>query len=121
MAWTLIDHPRGFLLATVALNPNEQLDGFSKTSFDDLATNIILPHGPSFVRTAFVAGRPLALPAGGAFSHELQLNDVVALRVGGACLCVRTFALDGAGGQQPQLTLAPGQTSILVGVRKPFV
>ena len=93
------------LLCTNALNPTEQLDGFNRTIFDNLATNIILPwnHLSAVVINGIV--QPLNLNSSAPFNIPLAMTDSVTLWVASTCISIRLIHADGAGGQDPVLNL----------------
>ena len=102
---------RGVLLASLALDGADTLDGFTTEPtgnlYRSLATNVILPRAAESVTIrcpGAVAAERFVLPAT-PFRRVIELGCAVAIRVGPAALAVRVFALDGAGAQQPSLAL----------------
>ena len=100
----LATHPgnvqhRNALLATSALNPTEQLDGFNRTVFDNLATSVIFPFRDAAtillngVSAPGVPPRDAPVP----FETPVHVGDVLAVRVERSCLAVRVVAADGCG------------------------
>ena len=110
----IVQH-RNVLLATTALHPGEQLDGFDLTSFESLATNLILPHAAA--SAVLLRGRPFALPTT-PFVAPLGVGDTLALRVSGTCVALRVIEADGCAGQAPALALKGDADGIDLGAMR---
>jgi hypothetical protein len=88
------------LLATLALNGNDKLDGFSLTQegnlYPGLQSNIILPCFADEIFLIFPNGSTthFIVPVE-AFTLDLPLNTTVALRVGNGSVALRVFYADG--------------------------
>jgi hypothetical protein len=120
----------GVVLATLALNPNDQLDGFNLTSFSNLSTSVILPAIPSVVEAILINGKPFELPlkadhmvksnisSVAPFRIPLPLNSTVALATEYAGVAIRTFGIDGAHGFVPQLYLAGDADGLSLGAMR---
>lgn len=97
----MVQH-REALLATVALNGNDDLDGFTITDagnlYPGLATNVILPRYADEYILVYPNDEviPWSVPSDGtaAFEHEIPLGTTVALRVGNGSLALRVFTAD---------------------------
>eukprot|EP00041_Stephanoeca_diplocostata_P024140 m.604307 g.604307 ORF g.604307 m.604307 type:complete len:379 (+) comp22459_c0_seq4:2006-3142(+) len=97
----MVQH-RNHLLATVALNGRDYLDGFNASGaagnlYSNLATNVILPLACDEIILCFPNGttrQDVHIPATTEMEILLPVNTVVGVRVGRGLLAVRVFAFD---------------------------
>ena len=115
---------KGVMLATLALNGQDDIDGFTLTPagnyYSSLATNLILPAGGSgapdgkapegmfemLLRFPNASTRAIPMPPPAGFVvRNIPLGTTLATRVGSSALAVKVFECDGAGGQAGRLEL----------------
>ena len=106
----LATHPgnvqfKNVLLSTSAINPTEQLDGFSVTNFSSLATNIILPSSVYLWDSKiYVDGHFIDVP-NKPFQYNVSSKGIIALRVDESCAVIKILEVDGCEGQPPRAIL----------------
>ena len=116
---------RNVLLATLALNANDVIDGFTLTPkgnlFNNLATNMLLPVATSEAPVLVLpsgAVSALETSATTPFAHDVPIGSTVAIRMGPGMLAVKVFAADGLKGQAPTLQLKADGPGIALGAMR---